>query len=69
MSRRHIPYKWIVLSNTTLGFFMVMINASSLLIALPHIFRGIHLDPLDPGNFIYLSGSSWATAWSRPSSS
>ena len=33
---------------------MAMINASSLLIALPAIFRGIHLNPLDPGNFTYL---------------
>ncbi len=33
---------------------MAMINASSLLIALPAIFRGIHLSPLEPGNFTYL---------------
>jgi MFS family permease len=33
---------------------MAMINASSLLIALPAIFRGIHLSPLDAGNFTYL---------------
>ena len=33
---------------------MAIINASSLLIALPAIFRGIHLSPLDPGNFTYL---------------
>jgi len=49
-----VEYKWVVLSNTTLAFLMAMINASSLLIALPAIFRGIHLDPLDPGNFVYL---------------
>jgi MFS family permease len=49
-----IPYKWIVLSCTTLGVLMAMINASSLLIALPAIFRGIHLSPLEPGNFTYL---------------
>ena len=53
-ARRHVPYKWIVLSCTTLGVLMAMINASSLLIALPAIFRGIHLNPLDPGNFTYL---------------
>ncbi len=47
-------YKWVVLSCTTLGVLMAMINASSLLIALPAIFRGIHLSPLDPGNFTYL---------------
>ena len=51
---RHIDYKWIALSNTTLGMVMATINASSLLIALPAIFRGIHLNPLDPNNFVYL---------------
>jgi MFS family permease len=49
-----VQYKWIALSNTTLGVVMAMINASSLLIALPAIFRGIHLNPLDPNNFVYL---------------
>ena len=49
-----VPYKWIVLSCTTFGVLMAMINASSLLIALPAIFRGIHLNPVDPGNFTYL---------------
>lgn len=43
-------YKWIVLSNTTLGVLMATINASILLIALPDIFRGIEIDPLAPGN-------------------
>ena len=51
---RRVPYKWIALSNTTLGVLLVLINASSILIALPAIFRGIHLDPLDPNNFVYL---------------
>jgi MFS family permease len=51
---RRVPYKWIVLSCTTFGVLVAMINFSSLLIALPAIFRGIHLDPLDPGNFTYL---------------
>jgi MFS family permease len=49
-----IAYKWVVLSCTTLGVLLVMINMSSLLIALPAVFRGIHLSPLDPGNFTYL---------------
>ena len=49
-----IAYKWIVLSCTTLGVLLAMINMSSLLIALPAIFRGIHVSPLDPGNFTYL---------------
>ncbi|HSS89505.1 MAG TPA: MFS transporter, partial [Streptosporangiaceae bacterium] len=43
-------YKWIALSNTTLGVLMATINASILLIALPDIFRGIGVNPLDPGN-------------------
>ncbi|WP_051940810.1 MFS transporter [Phaeacidiphilus oryzae] len=47
-------YKWIALSNTTLGVLMVMINQSIVLIALPDIFRGIRLDPLDPSNTSYL---------------
>jgi MFS family permease len=52
--QRRIAYKWIVLSCTTLAVLMAVINGSSLLIALPAIFRGIHLSPLDPGNFTYL---------------
>jgi MFS family permease/DNA-binding MarR family transcriptional regulator len=43
-------YKWIALSNTTLGVLMASVNASILLIALPDIFRGIGLNPLQPGN-------------------
>jgi MFS family permease len=47
----HRPgYKWIALSNTTVGVLMVTINMSILLIALPDIFRGIGVDPLQPGN-------------------
>jgi MFS family permease len=47
-------YKWIVLSNTTIGVLLSSLNASSLMIALPVIFRGIGLDPLAPANFPYL---------------
>ncbi|MGB8960566.1 MAG: MFS transporter [Pseudonocardiaceae bacterium] len=43
-------YKWIVLSNTTLGVLMATINSSILLIALPDIFRGVGINPLEPGN-------------------
>ena len=46
-------YKWIALSNTTLGILMVTINQSILLISLPDIFRGIDLQPLAPGNTSY----------------
>jgi MFS family permease len=45
-----VPYKWIALSNTTLGVLMATINASIMLIALPDIFRGIGVNPLQPGN-------------------
>jgi MFS family permease len=49
----HAPgptYKWIALSNTTLGVLMATINSSIVLIALPDIFRGIGINPLQPGN-------------------
>ena len=52
--RGRIPYKWSVLSNTTLGVLMATLNASILTISLPAIFNGIHLDPLAPGNIGYL---------------
>ena len=47
-------YRWTVMSNTTLGTFMAMLDASIVLISLPAIFRGIHLDPLAPANISYL---------------
>ena len=47
-------YKWVALSNTTIGMLMVMINQSIVLIALPNIFDGIKLNPLDPQNTSYL---------------
>ncbi len=47
-------YKWIALSNTTIGVLMATINSSILLIALPDVFRGIKIDPLAPGNTSYL---------------
>jgi MFS family permease len=43
-------YKWIALSNTTLGVLMATINSSIMLIALPDIFRGIGVNPLEPSN-------------------
>jgi MFS family permease len=46
-------YKWIALSNTTLGILMVTVNQSILLISLPALFRGIKLNPLLPGNTSY----------------
>src|SRR5580658_1287531 len=43
-------YKWVALSNTTLGMLMATVNSSIMLIALPDIFRGIGVNPLQPGN-------------------
>src|SRR3954466_5120055 len=50
----HPNYKWIALSNTTLGMLIATINSSIVLISLPAIFTGIRLDPLQPGNVSYL---------------
>jgi MFS family permease len=50
----HPHYRWVALSNTTLGMLMATINSSIVIISLPAIFRGIHLDPLQPGNVSYL---------------
>src|SRR6266702_118128 len=51
---RGAHYKWVALSNTTLGMLAATVNASIVIISLPAIFRGIHLDPLTPGNVSYL---------------
>ena len=47
-------YKWIALSNTTLATLIATIDLSVVLIALPDIFRGIKINPLQPGNTTYL---------------
>ncbi|MFB3738138.1 MAG: MFS transporter [Candidatus Velamenicoccus archaeovorus] len=52
--RAHDRYKWTALSNTTLGVFMALVDSSIVIISLPAIFRGIGLNPLDPGNIGYL---------------
>ncbi len=52
ISRRQRPvgpnYKWIALSNTTLGALLATINGSILLISLPAIFNGVGINPLAP---------------------
>ncbi|MFF5297000.1 MFS transporter [Paractinoplanes globisporus] len=50
----HPRYKWVALSNTTLGNLLATINSSIVLISLPAIFKGIHVNPLDAGNVSYL---------------
>src|SRR5579875_3540901 len=58
VARRFLPagphYKWIALSNTTLGILMATINSSIVLISLPTIFDGIGINPLAPGETNYL---------------
>lgn len=45
-------YKWVALSNTTIAMFMAAVNGSIILISLPAIFNGIHINPLT--SFQYL---------------
>ncbi|MEV4240100.1 MFS transporter [Nocardia sp. NPDC049737] len=52
--RDHPNYKWIALTNTTIGVLLSAVNASIVLISLPAIFRGIGLNPLEAGNVGYL---------------
>ncbi len=47
-------YKWLALSNTTIGVLLATIDSSIMLIAMPAIFRGIQLNPLEPSNTFYL---------------
>lgn len=49
-----VQYKWVALSNTTLGVLMATINATIVLISLPAIFNGIDINPLASGSFAYL---------------
>jgi len=46
-------YKWVALTNTTLGSLMATIDASIVLIAFPAIFKGIGINPLAPGESSY----------------
>jgi MFS family permease len=52
--RNQDRYKWVALSNTTLSVTMATIDASIVIIAMPAIIRGIHLNPLGPGNISYV---------------
>ncbi|WP_078917157.1 MFS transporter [Streptomyces sp. NRRL S-813] len=54
MGADHPRYKWVALTNTTLGMLLATINSSIVLISLPGIFTGIRLDPLQPANVSYL---------------
>jgi EmrB/QacA subfamily drug resistance transporter len=47
-----VDYRWVALSNTTLGVLMASIDGTIVLIALPSIFRGININPFT--SFQYL---------------
>lgn len=49
-----IAYKWSVLSNTSLGSLIASIDMTIVMISLPDIFRGLHINPGDSSNFPYL---------------
>ncbi|GAC1640900.1 MAG: hypothetical protein NVS4B12_02710 [Ktedonobacteraceae bacterium] len=57
LARRNRPvgpqYKWVALTNTTIGVLMATIDSSIVLISLPVIFKGIHINPLAPGETGY----------------
>ena len=59
-----VQYKWIALSNTTLGTLMASIDSTIVMIALPAIFRGINIDPLNSMQYLLwiLFGYSIVTA-------
>ena len=54
MMRRRFSYKWIALSNTTLGALMATLNSSIILISIPTIFSALNVDPLAPSESGYL---------------
>src|SRR5208282_2643427 len=59
-----VEYKWVALSNTTLGMLMASIDSTIVLIALPAIFRGINLNPFTSFQYLLwlLFGYSIVTA-------
>lgn len=54
MSGRRLEYKWVALSNTTLAMLAYSVNQTIVLVALPAIFTGLHVDPLSRGGAGYL---------------
>ena len=59
-----VEYKWVALSNTTLGTLMASIDTTIVLIALPAIFRGININPFSSFQYMLwiLFGYSIVTA-------
>jgi len=53
-AREKSGYKWVALSNTTLGTLMASINNNIVLISLPAIFTGLGINPLAQNEATYL---------------
>ena len=49
-----VKYKWIALSNATMGTLMATINGTIILISLPAIFTGIKINAFASGSIVYL---------------
>ena len=49
-----VAYKWVALSNTTIGMLMATVNGTITLISLPAIFKGIQINVFQAGSFVYL---------------
>ena len=49
-----MAYKWIALSNTTVGVLLASITGNIILISLPAIFRGMNVNPLSPDGANYM---------------
>ncbi|HLY27067.1 MAG TPA: MFS transporter [Aggregatilineales bacterium] len=50
-------YKWVALSNTTLGVLLGSMDSSIILISMPQIFKGLGVNPLQPsetGNLLWM---------------
>jgi len=52
--RKKIDYKWVALSNTTLGMLLASIDSTIILISMPEIFKGMHLNPLAADGTAYM---------------
>lgn len=52
--KKKIDYKWIALSNTTLGVLMAAITGNIIMISLPAIFNGVHVNPLSSSGSNYM---------------
>ncbi|MCL1840418.1 MAG: MFS transporter [Propionibacteriaceae bacterium] len=54
VKRKGVDYKWIALSNTTLGVLLSATTSNIMLISLPAIFRGMNVNPLSSGGVNYM---------------